>query len=123
MDAGRGKGQRLQSAMWPMDGALTWPQRGRSSAGRAPALQAGGRRFKSGRLHQLTTTIAQPINYHHQTNDHPEADPTPTLTDEEPLTEQGLIRGRWDRPPEGGSCEPFSVDGYDRSGRNAPGVE
>ena len=28
---------------------------GRSSAGRAPALQAGGRRFEPGRLHSLTT--------------------------------------------------------------------
>jgi hypothetical protein len=32
--------------------------RGRSSVGRAPALQAGGRRFESGRLHHLRSVTA-----------------------------------------------------------------
>ena len=34
-------------------------QRGRSSAGRAPALQAGGRRFESGRLHHHRPTVCE----------------------------------------------------------------
>src|SRR6266508_1991174 len=33
------------------DPLLQWPFRGHSSVGRAPALQAGGRRFESGWLH------------------------------------------------------------------------
>ena len=36
----------------PPDVLFMTDPRGRSSAGRAPALQAGGRRFESGRLHQ-----------------------------------------------------------------------
>jgi hypothetical protein len=37
-------------------GESVWSEsRGRSSAGRAPALQAGGRRFESARLHQLVS--------------------------------------------------------------------
>jgi hypothetical protein len=40
----------LALAFWLLATGL-WPLRGRSSVGRAPALQAGGRRFEPVRLH------------------------------------------------------------------------
>ena len=41
---------------------LRWSNRGRSSAGRAPALQAGGRRFESARLHGLIQAVTRRID-------------------------------------------------------------
>jgi hypothetical protein len=48
---------RIQKGPRPphRDGPLQRSAWGRSSAGRAPALQAGGRRFEPGRLHSLIT--------------------------------------------------------------------
>src|SRR5262249_46368896 len=43
-------------AAWPYH----WCERGLSSVGRAPALQAGGRRFDPGRLHSYGSTSALP---------------------------------------------------------------
>ena len=39
-------------------------KRGYSSAGRAPALQAGGQRFDSAHLHHREGLIAQPVRAH-----------------------------------------------------------
>ena len=44
--------RRHQLSFWDELLALEWALRGVSSAGRAPALQAGGRRFDPGTLHR-----------------------------------------------------------------------
>ena len=50
--------ERLVNALLGFEGVSL---RGRSSAGRAPALQAGGQEFKSPRLHG---SIAQQVRAH-----------------------------------------------------------
>ena len=52
------------SSSLPRPTKLRWFLRGFSSAGRAPALQAGGHRFDPGKLHQVLSFSIYIVKWH-----------------------------------------------------------